>query len=181
MIVASTMMFARIVAAAAVVYPPLVPRLLLPMGAMALVGMAQVVRALILARRAGRKEASSDDLLKNPFELRSAVVFGLLFAGVTLVAKAARATLGDAALYGAAIVAGATDVDAITLSTATQAKDGLPLATAATAIVIASLSNTAIKAGIAFASGGRSFGQRVGFAYLLVGVAGVVVVDVQLL
>ncbi|MDP2340889.1 MAG: MgtC/SapB family protein [Deltaproteobacteria bacterium] len=178
-IVASTIMFVRVIAACAVVYPPLVPALLLPMAAMGVVGVVQV---LVLARQSrgeGEKGPTGDVILKNPFELKSAVIFGFLFAAVTLISKAARASLGDAALYGAAIVAGATDVDAITLSTASLARDGLPLAVGATAIVLASIANTAVKAGIAFFSGGRSFGKRVGLAYLLMAVAGGVVVVAQ--
>jgi uncharacterized membrane protein (DUF4010 family) len=179
-IMASTMMFGRVVAAAAVVYAPLVQHLVLPMGAMTIVGTAYV---LVLARRSraqGEQAPTGDVLLKNPFELRSAVVFGVLFAAVTLISKAARAELGDAALYVAALLAGSTDVDAITLSTATLARDGLPLATGATAIVLAAFANTAVKAGIAFASGGKAFGKRVGLAYLLMAAAGCVVVVVQM-
>ncbi|MBI1948005.1 MAG: MgtC/SapB family protein [Deltaproteobacteria bacterium] len=178
---ASTMMFLRVLAAAAVVYAPLVPRLLLPLGAMSAAGVALVA---LLARRgrAARPEVSAplgDVPLKNPFELKSAIVFGVLFAGVTLAATAARALLGDAAILLAALVAGTTDVDAITLSAATLARDGMPITVAAAAVIVATFANTAVKAGIAFVSGGASFGRKVGVAYLAMAAVGAVTIGVQ--
>ncbi|OGQ23832.1 MAG: hypothetical protein A2138_07310 [Deltaproteobacteria bacterium RBG_16_71_12] len=171
---ASTMMFLRVLAAAAVVYAPLVPRLVLPLGAMSAAGVALV--ALMARRgRAARPDVRAplgEVPLKNPFELKSAIVFGMLFAGVTLAATAARALLGDAAILLAALVAGTTDVDAITLSSATLARDGLPISVAAAAVIVATFANTAVKAGIAFVSGGASFGRKVGTAYLAMAAAG---------
>lgn len=178
---ASTMMFLRVLAAAAVVYAPLVPRLLLPLGAMSATGVALV--ALMARRgRAARPEVRAplgEVPLKNPFELKSAIVFGVLFAGVTLAATAARALLGDAAILLAALVAGTTDVDAITLSSATLAKDGMPLPVAAAAVIVATFANTAVKAGIAFVSGGASFGRKVGVAYLAMAAVGGVTIAAQ--
>lgn len=178
---ASTMMFLRVLAAAAVVYAPLVPSLLLPLGAMSVAGLAYVA---LLARRSrdARPELSAPQgevPLKNPFELKSALVFGLLFAGVTLAAKAARETLGDAALLLAALIAGTTNVDAITLSSATLARDGLALSVASSAVIVATFSNTAVKAGIAFFTGGMSFGRKVGLAYLAMAAVGGVTIALQ--
>ena len=69
-------------------------------------------------------------------------------------------------------IAGLTDVDAITLSSATLARDGLPISVAAAAVIVATFANTAVKAGIAFVSGGASFGRKVGTAYLAMAAAG---------
>ncbi len=178
---ASTMMFLRVLAAAAVVYAPLVPRLLLPLGAMSAAGVALVA---ILARRGrgARPEVSAplgEVPLKNPFELKSALVFGLLFGGVTLAATAARVLLGDPAILLAALIAGTTDVDAITLSAATLAKDGLAISVASSAVVVATFANTAVKAGIAFVVGGVPFGRRVGAAYLAMAAVGALTLALQ--
>jgi len=55
-----------------------------------------------------------------------------------------------------AALAGTSDVDAITLSMATLARDGgAVLHTAALSVLIAVLSNTLVKCGIASALGGR--------------------------
>jgi uncharacterized membrane protein (DUF4010 family) len=163
-VAASAMMFLRVLVAVAIVYTPLVARLAVPMSVMAIVGGLALVR---LRQRSKREEADEkaqarDDLeLKNPFELKSAVAFGLMFAGVIFVSKAAQATVGPAALYLTAVVAGTTDVDAITLSSAALAREGLAPTIASSSILIACFSNTAVKAGITFVSGGRAFGWRV--------------------
>ena len=173
------MMLVRVLVAVTVVHPPLLPRLLIPMGAMALVGGALLV-PLILKARAGEK-ATADMTLKNPFELKSAVVFGLLFAFVVFISKAARATLGDSALYLAALVAGSTDVDAITLSTASLAGEGLALEIAATTILIACFANTIVKGGIAWTSGGRAFGMVVARVFAAMIVTGGVAIGIMVL
>src|SRR5262249_57164739 len=83
---------------------------------------------------------------ENPFELRQAIEFGLLFGVVTFVAKAAQVYLGKAGLYLAGALAGLTDVDAITLSMANLgAADLASVGPAATTIVIAAVANTLVK------------------------------------
>jgi uncharacterized membrane protein (DUF4010 family) len=61
-----------------------------------------------------------------------------------------------------------TDVDAITLSMASFARDGGDAATAVTSITLAAISNTLVKAGIAGFLGSAAFRRRIGGAALLV-------------
>jgi uncharacterized membrane protein (DUF4010 family) len=90
----------------------------------------------------------------NPFELGPAVKFGLIYAVILLFSKAAQMYLPTAGVYLASIVAGLTDVDAITLSLAELSNTGgLPIDTAARAIVLAAMSNTVVKGGIVLSSG----------------------------
>ena len=77
---------------------------------------------------------------------------------ILLVITAARSYLGDRGLYLAAGVAGLTDVDAVSLSTAEQA--GPNDIAAAIAILIAVASNTLVKSSIAAVVGGRRLGKR---------------------
>lgn len=91
--------------------------------------------------------------LKNPFELLSAIKFGLVFALIIFVSKAAQMYLGDSGVYLAAALAGLTDVDAITLSMANLSKSTLSESTASVAILIAVVVNTIVKASIAFSLG----------------------------
>ena len=87
---------------------------------------------------------------ENPFELGQAIKFGLLFGVVMVVAKAAEAYLGETGLYLAGAVAGLTDVDAISLSMANLATaNPESLKVAARTIVIAVVSNTLVKTGMA--------------------------------
>jgi uncharacterized membrane protein (DUF4010 family) len=72
-----------------------------------------------------------------------------------------------------AALAGLTDVDAITLSMAQLARDGATdLATAAGAMVTATLANTFVKCGIILALGGAALRRPVAVVTALVAVAG---------
>ncbi len=55
---------------------------------------------------------------ENPSELKAALVFGMMYAGVLLALAAANACLGNHGLYVVAGLSGLTEMDAITLSTA---------------------------------------------------------------
>jgi uncharacterized membrane protein (DUF4010 family) len=172
---ANAMMVGRVALTAGLIAPSLLPALLAPLGAMLVVGLVLLVP---LVKRAREAQAKGSFTVDNPFDLKSAVVFGLLFAGVIVLAKFVRATLGDAALVVAGLAAGLTDVDAITVSTATLANDGLSSGVAAATILAAVLSNTAVKTGIAYATGGRAIGQRMLRLNGAMLVAGVVVATV---
>lgn len=162
-VLASTIMFARILVEVAIVHLPLLRLLTLPVLAMAVAG---VVASLVLYRRAKRPDtAQAPVTLSNPFELSTAVRFGLLYAAVLLVSKAAQQYAGPAGMYAAAALAGTTDVDAITLSTAGMARDGLDPRVAITTILIGAISNTIVKASMAAALGGWVIGRPVVIAY----------------
>lgn len=86
----------------------------------------------------------------NPFELTEAIQFGLLFGVVVVLARVAQVYFGDTGLYLASGIAGLTDVDAITMAMADQAKvDVTTLAVGARAIIIAVLANTLAKGAMA--------------------------------
>lgn len=99
--------------------------------------------------------------LKNPFSLWSATKFGLLFAGVLLMVELARRVLPVAGLVYVAVLAGTTDVDAITLAMSSQAGGSVPFAPAAQAVVVCVLSNTVIKATLAGVLGSPGLARRI--------------------
>lgn len=159
-IVASGTMFARILAITGIVDPSLAGTLFVPLGAMTLAGYAY---GLILYWNAGPPDSQEAPIAhRNPFELRSAMQFGLLYAVVIFLAKAAGAYFGDRGLYASGLLAGLTDVDAITLSMAKFHQDGLSASTASLTIALAAFTNTLVKAGIAAWVGGWALARRVG-------------------
>jgi uncharacterized membrane protein (DUF4010 family) len=98
----------------------------------------------------------------NPAGLKPAVLFGLLYVAVLFGVAAARHYLGDAGLYGIAVISGLTDVDAITLSTADLMRSGsLEPSTGWRVILIAALANLVFKGGIVAVTGGRILFLRV--------------------
>jgi uncharacterized membrane protein (DUF4010 family) len=150
---ASSTMFARMLVITGLLLPELSLRLLAPLGGMAISGY---VMSGLLYRKAQRTPNHNPDIAhRNPFELRSALGFGVLYAGVLLLSKAAQTYLGAQGLYASSLLAGTTDVDAITLSVIRLAQEGLPEWTAATAITLAAMTNTLVKACLAGWFGGK--------------------------
>jgi uncharacterized membrane protein (DUF4010 family) len=145
-LVAWTVMFVRVVLLVAAVDRGLVPGIAL---AMASFGVPSLAICWLLWRRHRPAESATVSAGENPFELGEAIRFGLLFGVITFVAKAAQVYLGDAGLYIAGAIAGATDVDAIALSMSQLAlADAAAAEAAERTIVIAVASNTIFKAGM---------------------------------
>ena len=82
----------------------------------------------------------------NPFDLVSAIKFGLLYAAVLLIARTAQLYFGDPGIYISSLISGMVDVDAITLSLAQLSRSGeVGMMVAANAIVLATIANTFLK------------------------------------
>jgi uncharacterized membrane protein (DUF4010 family) len=158
-LVASATMFGRILTIVGIVDFKLLPILVWPLGVMMIAGYG-IAAAFYLRSRDARHETEPVSH-RNPFELASALKFGLFYASVIFVAKAAQTFLGDSGLYLSSILAGTTDVDPITLSVARFHREGLGAETAAVAITLAAVTNTVVKAGIAAWLGGRQLATRV--------------------
>lgn len=171
-VVASATMFARVIAIVALADRSLVQVLAWPMGAMSASGFGI---SLWLWWRQSRRGPKSDSVpLRNPFELQQAIKFGLVYAVVLFVAKAAEQGFGARGVYASSIVGGIADVDAITLSLTELHRGGLAAKTAATGITLAATTNTVVKATIATVLGGRALGGRIGLIFLAVLSAGAV-------
>ena len=155
--IASTVVFARVLVEIAVVAPGQIRTLGPPIGAM--LGVAVAVS--ILAWLVGRDHDDEPPEQGNPAQLKSALVFGALYAAVLLAVAWARDQFGTAGLYAVAAISGLTDVDAITLSTARLAEQGgVAAGEGWRAILLAALSNLVFKAGIVAALGSwRLFGR----------------------
>ena len=92
----------------------------------------------------------------NPAELSMALLFGGLYAFVSLSIAAAGDYLGSPGLYAVAVLSGLHDLDAITLSTARLAGDGqIASATAWRLILTAALSNLVLKGAVVAVVGRR--------------------------
>jgi uncharacterized membrane protein (DUF4010 family) len=165
-IVAWTIMFGRVLVEVGAIHYRLLDELWLPLVAAAAAGLAYGLY-LFLAPGADDEEEFE---VSNPFELRPAITFGVLYGLILLLSRAAQVYLGDAGIYLSSIASGAADVDAITLSmTELSRSDSLALPTAARAIVLAIVSNTVVKGGIVLVSGSRALRRAVlpGFVLIL--------------
>lgn len=169
---ASTVMFVRVLVIVSLVSPALRRDVALPMGAGAAAG---VLASVWLWLRSGRGISGREEpvTVANPFELGAALKFALLFALILVGSKGATVLFGTAGTYAAGVLAGTTDVDAISLSMAKLAADGgISSQVAATTIFLGTASNTLVKGVMGAVVGGWPFGRRVLGAQLAVLAAG---------
>ncbi len=135
---------------------------------------------LLLGLRQWRRSDQSQPgeapaLASNPFDLGTALGFGLFLALMAVLVPAAREWLDQSGLYALSTLSGLADVDAIVISLARQQGAGaLPAATTMIAIGLAALSNTVVKAGIAWSTGGAAMGRQVIIGFCLSLLAGAV-------
>ena len=171
LLIASTVLYARVLAEIAAVAPGQLRALAPPLAAMLLVFV--VLSGLAWTRRGD--EAAHVPPPEDPAELRPAFLFAVAYALVLFAVAAARHYFpGDRALYVVALVSGLTDVDAITLSTSQLVERGeLGPQTGWRLILIASLSNLGFKAGMVAALGDRGLFRRIVVWFGLGAAAGV--------
>lgn len=144
LLVASGLMFGRVLLEVWAVNQVLLASLAWPLGACMAVYLAG---ALLFWWKAGREPATAaaEAPLNNPFELAPAMRFAALLALIFLLVQAGRHYLGDAGVYVVAVLAGLTDVDAITLSLAGSAGGDIANEVAARGIFLAVISNSLVK------------------------------------
>lgn len=98
--------------------------------------------------------------------MKSAIVFGVMYAVVLLAVAAAEHFFGDRGIFVVAGISGLTDMDAITLSTARMSTTGdIHPSVAWRAIIIGTIANMMFKAGIVSVLGGRRLGSRMAILY----------------
>lgn len=145
-IIASAVSFARTLVEIAVVAPGNFTAMAPPLLVMLAWMLVVVVAAYVVL---GRSKQSEKLTQANPAELRTALIFGSLYAGILPAVAAAKEYFGAAGLDVVAVVSGLTDMDAITLSTSRLVAGGkLDADTGWRLILLASLSNQAFKLGI---------------------------------
>jgi len=167
---ASMVMLVRIGVLTSIAGPSVLPRLAPFVGA-ALLGGA--IAIALLARRQ-KSKPSQEAALSNPFQLREALRFGIIYGLVLLAVEAARRYAGSWGILAASVLAGIADVDAITLSLSGMTGSGMPVDTAALGIALAALSNTAAKMGYAALRGSSEYRRTVALILAASFLAGVI-------
>jgi uncharacterized membrane protein (DUF4010 family) len=141
-LLASSVMYVRVLALLAFFNAALARALAWQLGALAAVGLL-----LALSTRSRHAEDTTPNdqptMLKNPFELRPALVFAALFVMLTILTAYAKENFGSAGVLSLAGFSGLADVDPFILSLAQGTETVRHLA--AQAILVALLSNTLVK------------------------------------
>jgi len=149
--IASTVMYLRMMTEVAVVSQSLLQTTVLPFAIMMLL---TIVPALVMWFRVRRDSAPMPEQ-KNPTHLKSAIVFGAMYAAVLLALALAKTYWNGRGLYVVAFLSGLTEVDSLTLSTARMSQTGQLAADVGWRLtVLAAIANSVSKAAIAGLLGG---------------------------
>jgi len=143
-IVATAIMYLRLLAIMAVFNRALALTLAPPLLALAALG---AIMALVLYRGStATPPAEGEKPLANPLELTAALVFATLFVVVSLLSSWVKGAFGSGGIYALAAIVGVADIDPFVLSIAEGGTGELPVPAAAVAILIAASSNNLLKA-----------------------------------
>ena len=130
---ASAVMVPRLLILLSIVQPTLVTPMLPPFAALFVI----TTFGGLLAYQRSQREVVDVAELHNPFELKTALQFAALFALILLVARAAQELLGERGVYIASILAGVTNLNAITLALGKQVESGLEPSVATKGLALA--------------------------------------------
>jgi len=171
-LIASTVVFVRVLMLIAATAPASLREAGPPLGAMLGVMMILSVGTWFVDRHAKVQMPPQG----NPTELKSAILFAALFALVTLGVAAAKEHFGQRGLYVVAILSGLTDMDAITLSTTQIIQSGqTDVHTGWRLILAAALANLVFKAGTTAVLGDRKLFLRVSALFGVAFAAGILI------
>ena len=144
-VAANTVLFVRVVVAAAVLSPVLALEIAPLVAAPFAIGAIGVVSGLLRDQPVEDQPAQA----RNPLQLRAALEMAVLFQVVLYVVNVVAQRFGERGLLATAAIIGLTDADALTLSMAAGVGEGqLAASVAAQAVIVGLLSNTLVKAGL---------------------------------
>ena len=141
-LMASSIMFIRVLVEVSVVNYKLLDDLLIPVAAM-FVGL--ILAGAWLWKYRVDTEESAPVRIKNPFQLSTALKFGLLLGAILVLSEGMQEWFGDQGVYALSVVSGLMDVDAITLSLSRMSQDSLSEEVAVMGILLAAVTNTLVK------------------------------------
>jgi uncharacterized membrane protein (DUF4010 family) len=158
-LVASGVMYLRLLALLGIFSRPLLHRLGLPF---LLLAAATLLGGWLWTRLADRGGSKAEQALepKNPLELSAAFLFAVLFVAMLFITHLALLHLGRGGLFAVAGVMGVTDVDPFILSLAASSSTLTPVPLAGGAIIVAAASNNFIKGVYAYAFADRRTGVQ---------------------
>lgn len=176
-VIASTVVFARVMLEIAVVAPRHFSALASPIAIM--MGSSLLPAGWMWLRV--RSSTAQMPPQKNPTELRSALLFAVLYAGVLMGLAAAKLYAGGLGMFAVAAISGLTDLDALTLSTSRLV--GLPGETGGITasqgwrlIALAGVSNLCFKWFLCLSLGSWHFAARIGLIFAIPAMTGLLLI-----
>jgi len=169
---AATVMVIRVVVLVYIFNKLMLSNLLLPLFLVFLT--AVTVTFIFFKKQQINKSFKEKIKLGNPLSIKDAVFFGFLYSGILLLVSYASSKYGSAGIYISSAISALTDIDAIAISVSKLGGTSIKLLTAQNAVLLATLSNTAVKIGIALWEGSKDLKKNVIFGYGLIFIAGII-------
>jgi uncharacterized membrane protein (DUF4010 family) len=136
------------------------------------------VLSRVVLKRSGKLQGPQPEIheteSKNPLELKTATVFGILFVGFGLITQFVMEHYGDRGVAGLAFVIGIFDVDPFLLYLLQQ-KSGLLAMMVALAVINATNSNNVMKMIYALGLISKSLRKRLLYCFLVLIVTGLII------
>lgn len=170
-LIACGTMFPRVLLISSLINPVLFNTLVFPMGVMTIITL---MSAMIIWHKKSESAPEEITRLNNPLELKAALLFGAVLVVVILSGKAAIYFFGESIIYLFAAVSGVADVDSINLTLSRMSNVEILPEVAVLGIVIASSSNTLLKALLSVFIGGHELCMRVLMPLMLAASAGLI-------
>jgi uncharacterized membrane protein (DUF4010 family) len=162
LMLATAVMYGRVLVEIAIVAPRHFTAIAPPVMVMLLVTLG----VTLVAWRGVGRGAGELPPQGNPTELKSALMFGAIYAVVLFLIAVSNEHWPQAGLYAVAGLSGLMDMDAITLSTSRMVDEArLDAPSAWRAILIASAANLVFKTGVVAALGSRALLTRIARLY----------------
>ena len=151
-IASNSIMFLRVLFEIFVINRPFFYEMVIPLGVLAITGF--VISIFLLYHN---KRETKPVKFDSPFRLAPALEFGALFALVLFFSKVAATYSSSVGIYVTSFFSGFVDMDAITISLSSLAGSEITTSLAFQGIMIAALTNTLVKAAIAYLFGSKKF------------------------
>jgi uncharacterized membrane protein (DUF4010 family) len=171
--IASTMLFLRLLAIIAAVAPAFFPLASPPI--LLLLALMCGISLFLWVR--GRNETTPMPEQGNPSNLKPAVLFAFIYAVTLLCVEAAKEHFGSTGMYTVAALSGLTDLDAITVSVSQLVgADRLPATQGWKLIILATMANFVFKGGLILVAGSRGLFKRMALPFSIAIVAGMALI-----
>ena len=141
-VAASSVMYLRILVLILIINPTIIYAIWWKLIFLSVIGFSL---SLVKSNLYKGVKSSEKDLqkLQNPFELKPAMMFGVLFVALSVITKLVKMYIGSQGLLTLSAIVGLSDIDPFILSLVHGTTSDLSLVTSA--IIIAMMSNTIIK------------------------------------
>ena len=157
-ILASAVMFPRIFVIILVLNSALIKYAWFPL---LLLTVTNIAVAYFMFNKINHNRSPQKIDLKNPFKLKSALLFGFIFTVMIFVSKAAQVYLGTNGIFAVSAFGGLTSIDAIIVSLTQLTYNKIDGDVISAALIIVIISNSIFKAAITLIWGVRDLSKQV--------------------